>query len=299
MNMLPIVFSLFCGCHNPPDFFPFSGKNPGGLWQPQKSSVRPDGDYVAEIAKWRTDREAEIRADDSWLTVAGLFWLKEGRNRAGANPTFEVTLPSGSAPDWLGDFVLSDGEVRFDAAPGVDVSERDGVVRYRTLTMFAITRLDRQAIRLRDANHPARRAFTGLKWYPADERWRIPGRFIPHPGGERRVPIANVLGGEVQMANPGVVELAIAGTTHRLEALYETDERRDLWILFRDETSHSETYEAGRYLRVDLPVAGRVVVDFNKAYNPPCAFTEYATCPLPPAANRLPVAIEAGEKRPH
>lgn len=256
-----------------------------------------DDGYAAGIQKWRAAREAALRADDGWLSVAGLFWLKEGVNTAGSAASNDIVLPA-SAPARLGQFELKGERVRFAAAPGVAVTEHDGVVRSGPLTMFPIKRGERHAIRLRDTGNPRRRAFKGLQWYAVNPEYRVTGRFIPH--AERRIEIANVLGGTFEMINPGQIELAIGGRTVRLEALHETDEKDEFFLIFRDSTSETETYHSGRYLYADLPKKGSdtVVVDFNKAHSPPCAFTDYATCPLPPRQNQLPFAVPAGEKRP-
>ncbi len=261
-------------------------------------AIQPAVDgYVAEIQKWRAGREAALRADDGWLSVAGLYWLKEGINTAGSAASNDIVLP-GAAPPRLGRFELKRQKVTFTAAPGVAAAERESLVRFGPLTMFPIKRGDRHAIRLRDTENPRRREFRGLRWYPVKPEYRVRGRFIPH--GERRVEIANVLGGTFEMINPGRIELTIDGHTVRLEALYETDEKKEFFLIFRDRTSETETYHAGRYLYADLPKtgSGAVVVDFNRAYSPPCAFTDYATCPLPPPQNQLPFPIPAGEKRP-
>jgi len=146
-----------------------------------------------------------------------------------------------------------------------------------------------------DAKAPNLLAFKGLQWMPIDGKWRINAVFEPHPDTQPRMKVQNVLGEIVEMKNPGRVTFAVGGQTYHLEALLEEDDAKELFFIFKDGTSNKTTYGAGRYLYTPLPKNGRVDLDFNKAKNPPCAFTAFATCPLPPAANRLTLAVTAGE----
>jgi uncharacterized protein len=268
--------------------------------------------YVADIARHRAERERELRADDGWLTVAGLFWLKPGRNVAGSAPGSDIVLPA-KAPARLGVFELADGKVTFSADPAARVTVRGQRVTTRALdvragerealrsadlVMFPIVREDRVGLRLRDVASPARRTFKGLDYYPVRPEYRVVGKFTLYPA-PRRLTIQNVLGQTPEMENPGYVTFTLNGRQLRLDPVYETDERADLFFMFKDLTSRRDTYPAGRYLHAALPTNGEVILDFNKAYNPPCAFTDYATCPLPPKQNELPVAIEAGERTYH
>lgn len=264
--------------------------------------------YEAEILRWRADHEAELRADDGWLTVSGLFWLKPGLTRVGTDPSNAIVLPAGSAPARLGVFDLRDGAVRFQAEPGTDVTSsgrpveeiamtggaRPVLIHVNHLTMFVIVRGVRTGIRLRDADSNARRTFAGERWYPIDRVWRVTARFVPYPE-PKIVDVPNILGDTVKMTGPGYVEFTVKGRTLRLLPVLESSKARQLFFIIGDGTNGRETYHAGRFLYTDLPRDGRVVLDFNKLESPPCAFTAFATCPLPPPANRLPVDITAGE----
>jgi uncharacterized protein (DUF1684 family) len=164
--------------------------------------------------------------------------------------------------------------------------------------MFVIRREDRFGVRMRDLNSAMRREFKGVSAYPVRDAYRVRATFVAYEK-PRTLVIPNVLGQALQMESPGYVTFTLNGQRLRLDPVYETDERKDLFFVFKDTTSRGETYPAGRFLHTDLPQSGSVVVDFNKAYNPPCAFTDFATCPLPPKQNQLPVRIEAGELAYH
>jgi uncharacterized protein (DUF1684 family) len=273
---------------------------------PLPRGVRP---YQAEIAQWRHAREERLRADDGWLTVAGLFWLKEGHNSIGAGPGNSLVLPKGSAPDVVGDIVFHAGTRPFFAAVGTEVtvngkpiktaylkSDTPGppdVVRVRDLTMFVIQRGSRVGIRLKDKNSATRRNFKGLRFFPVRDEYRVKAKFVPY-NLPRKVAVPNILGDVEEDSCPGYVVFKLRGRELRLDPLEEGDM---LFFIFKDQTAGKETYPSGRFLFTDLPQNGEVVLDFNKAVNPPCAFTPYATCPLPPKQNHLPLRIEAGELR--
>lgn len=270
--------------------------------------------YEAEIQEWRTQRQARLTSDDGWLAVAGLFWLKSGENRFGSAPTNAIVLPAESVPPQAGTFTLDEvkGQVRVTAAPGVPLtcagnpvremvlkSDADGkpdVITLNDLRLFVIKRTKGYAIRMRHLNAPARKNFTGLDYFPIDTAWRIEGRFVSYDP-PKPVLIANVVGTMDTMLAPGYVEFARDGREYRVEPMLESAESEELFFIFKDETSAKETYPPGRFLYSDLPVEGRVVLDFNKAYNPPCAFTDFATCPLPPPQNHLRLRVTAGEKQ--
>jgi len=263
--------------------------------------------YRQEIEKWRKEREAGLVSDEGWLTVAGLYWLKEGDNRAGTASANEIVLPPGSAPARIGVFTFRNGSTTFTAVAGVEVtldgkpvrkaalrSDAEGtpdVLRTGALSMWVIRRGDRYAIRLRDLNAPARKQFQGLRWFDIDETWRIRARWVPY-NPPRKVSVLNIVGITEEALCPGYAAFEIAGKEYRLEP---TQEGGRLFFVFRDATAGKETYPAGRFLYADPPEGGYVTLDFNRAYNPPCAFTAYATCPLPLPQNRLPVRIPAGE----
>lgn len=267
--------------------------------------------YQAELEKWRADRETRLKADGGWLTVAGLFWLKEGVNRFGTDPTVEIVLPAGSAPPRAGAFQFKDGTTTVSIEPGVtvtaggkpvttmevrpDSTDEPDVLSLGALTMIVIKRGERFGVRLKDMNSPARKAFSGLTWFPIDPAYCVTARFVPYDP-PREIPIPTVLGTTETMKSPGAVVFTLNGQELRLDPVLEDPDATDLFFIFRDRTSGKETYPPGRFLYTDLPKDGTVVLDFNRAYNPPCAFTPYATCPLPPPQNRLSARIEAGER---
>ena len=265
--------------------------------------------YAQELEQWKEKRLAGLKGEEGWLSLVGLHWLKEGENRLGGDPSSDVPLPEGKAPAAAGSLFLSNGAVRIEARPDsgitsegkpvtslelrADTPGKPTVLRLGTLAFHVIKRGERLGLRVRDAESPERTNFRGLEYFPADERWRVEARFEPH---EKTIPITNVLGMEEDTPSPGSLVFDIDGKTYKLDALTEEGEPQ-FFVIFSDATSGKETYGAGRYLYADPPDAsGKVVVDFNKAYSPPCAFTKYATCPLPPDQNRLPLRVEAGEK---
>jgi len=270
-----------------------------------------DAVYSTEVQAWRQNREAGLKADGGWLTVAGLFWLKEGPNRFGSASDNDIVLPA-SAPARGGRFQVKGPAVTVRFEPGVaaqvegrtvaqtvlhaDTRGPAEVVTLGPLRMHVIERGGRLAIRLKDMNAEARRAFTGLHWFPVDERYHITARFVPHRG-LKPLAVPNILGQVEKMPSPGYAVFEMDGREHRLAGVFETPGATELFFIFKDETSGKETYPSGRFLHSALPKDGHLVLDFNKAYNPPCAFTAYATCPLPPRENWLGRRIEAGELR--
>jgi hypothetical protein len=252
--------------------------------------------YVAAVEEWRRAREQRLRADDGWLTVSGLFWLKEGDNSFGTDPACDIVLPAGAAPPRAGVFEHRQGRtvLRWTATedPPLEMEPDQTVARWGDLSFQIIRRGSRYGVRLRDKNSRFRREFTRLEWYPVDPAWRVTARLIPHEAA-RRLRVASTIGEPQEYESPGWLEFELQGRQLRLEPAAEGNQ---LFIIFKDLTSGKTTYPAGRFLYADMPKDGQVVLDFNKAYNPPCAFTPYTTCPLPPKQNHLPVAIEAGEK---
>jgi uncharacterized protein (DUF1684 family) len=264
--------------------------------------------YRAEIARYRADRLAELTAPDGWLAVAGLFWLREGANAAGSDPSMPIRLPPRARPK-IGTVVLENGRVTFAADPSAVATaaghrvttfvfdpkrgEQSAIVT-SGVAMFIIRRGDRFGVRMLDPETDARTRFAGLKYFPLNPAAHVTATFVPYET-PKRIPILNVLGMTVQMESPGYVEFTLEGRGYRLDPVYEDAKRENLFFLFKDLTSGSATYGAGRFLHAPLPVNGRVDLDFNRAYNPPCAFTAFATCPLPPPQNHLDVAVRAGE----
>jgi hypothetical protein len=265
--------------------------------------------YVAEIETWRQQREERLRADGGWLTVEGLFWLEAGESRFGSENTNPMVLPA-SAPAHAGTFTFHEGETRFRLEPGVSATlggqlvsegvlrpDSDDVLVLGPVTLQVIERGGQYAIRMKDMQSARRRDFKGLRWYPVKESHRVVARFLPYTP-HRTLEIPNVTGQLNRLPCPGAAEFTLDGKTLRLEPVLEEPGATELFFIFRDETAPGETYGAGRFLYAEMPREGRLVLDFNKAYSPPCAFTPYATCPLPPRQNRLSVRIEAGELDP-
>jgi hypothetical protein len=263
--------------------------------------------YRTQIEKWRQQREESLQAENGWLTVVGLFWLREGANTVGTGPGNNFVLPRGSAPEKVGTFDFHDGRTVFRAAPGAAVTVNGkpvataamtadsagppDLLRVHDLTMFVIKRGSRFGVRLKDKNSEARRKFTGTHWFPVAEKYRVTAKFVPYTP-PKMIPVPNILGDIEPEASPGYVEFTLEGQQLRLEPVSEGDV---LFFIFKDLTAGKETYPSGRFLYTDFPQQGEVILDFNRAVNPPCAFTPYATCPLPPKQNHLPVRIEAGE----
>jgi len=266
--------------------------------------------YESALAEWRAERIASLKGPDGWLNLAGLYWLKGGTNSFGAAAGNDLVAPEGSAQPKLGDFVVDDGMVTFVTEPGVEVfhgespvtevlltDDQDGeptLLTHGSLAWTVIRRMDRLGVRLRDYDHPAIAAFEGIESYPADPDWRLEARFeaYPEPRKIRLATVVQGLGWEPTV--PGTLEFEARGQSLSLEAYRSND---GFFIVFADGTTGDTTYPAGRYLAANLPGPdGTTILDFNRAYNPPCVFNEFATCPLATPRNRLPVAVEAGEK---
>ena len=250
------------------------------------------GGFEQENEKWRETRRTRLNSDTGWLTLVGLEWLNEGVN--------DIKLPT--QPPQTKRFTLAKGKVTMDGSPLRDDSDPAGqsVVKLGTLSFGVIKRadngVDKFAIRMRDPNSEAHTNFKGLEYFPADPAYRVEAQFHPYQP-PKKLTITNVLGMTSEEVAPGVLEFNLKGQTFKLEPILEQGET-DLFIIFKDATSGKDTYPAARYLYASPPDAnGKTIVDFNRAYNPPCAFTPYATCPLPPAQNKLPIRIEAGEKK--
>ena len=258
--------------------------------------------YRASVEAWRAEREAKLRAEDGWLAVAGLHWLREGKNTLGTADGNDIVLPAGSAPARAGTLRLRGGRVTLGLADGERRPEREiapesgDVVALGRLRLSVIERSGRLGLRVRDPDAARRRGFEGLAWYPIDESYRVRARFVP-ARGTRTIEVATVLGDLLRMPSPGHVEFTLRGRALRLDPVLEEGSSR-LFFIFRDATAGRQTYPAGRYLYAEPPDGGHLTLDFNQAYSPPCAFTDFATCPLPPLQNRLAVAVEAGEKDP-
>ncbi len=270
----------------------------------------PPEAYRQEVEAWRKAREARLAAEGGWLSVVGLDWLAEGENRFGSDPKHPVVLPAGKAPALAGVLVVAGGKVTLKAEPGAGITldgqpvgervlrtDADGkpdVLRLGSLAFHVIKRGERLAVRLKDADSAARRSFKGVPAYPVKPAFRVEARFVPYDP-PRQIPIASVIGTTEPMQSPGKAVFRLGGRGVSLDPVLESGSD-ELFFIFRDATSGRQTYPAGRFLYAPLPKDGKVVLDFNRAVNPPCAFTEFATCPLPPRQNWLPVPVPAGEK---
>lgn len=268
--------------------------------------------HRAEIEAWRARRLAGLKRPDGWLSLVGLFWLEEGDNRFGSDPKGNrIVFPEGTAPKTLGSLVLSRGTVTLHADSGANLksdgkpvstttlkTDADGeptVLEHGRIRFYVIQRGARLGVRVKDTGSAALAAFHGIESYPIDYRWRFDARFDAYDP-PRALPVPNILGTVDNEKSPGAVVFNVGGKEYRLDAVQEAGSDQ-LFLIFGDQTNGRETYGGGRFLYAAMPDKdGRVVVDFNKAYNPPCVFTPYATCPLPPPRNRLPIRIEAGEK---
>jgi uncharacterized protein len=253
-----------------------------------------------EIAAWRASREARLRAPDGWLSVVGLFWLPEGESRFGSAADNDIVFPAG--PPRAGSFERHGRAVTIHMPPQAaarplasDAAGEPTVVTLDRLSFYVIERGERVGIRLRDPESPARKAFRGLDWYPIDPAYRVTARFEPYPD-HRQIQVPNVLGDLVPMDCPGRAVFTLHGQALALDGVLEEPDAKELMFIFADGTTERTTYPGGRFLYTELPRDGAVVLDFNKAYSPPCAFTDSATCPVPPKQNRLVPPIEAGEK---
>ncbi|MEO5924982.1 MAG: DUF1684 domain-containing protein [Bryobacteraceae bacterium] len=257
-------------------------------------------EYKAEIDKWRADRETRLKADNGWLTLVGLFWIEQGVSKIGSDPGSEVPLPT-SLPKELGTITLKDAIAEFKPAAGValkpvtmhDDEKKDyEVISIGSVSFYLIERGGRYGIRVKDTNSPARTNFAGLDWYGTDPSWSVEAKLTPAP---HTVVFDTEVGVKQEGDSPGYLEFDRNGQHYKLDAVAEEGE---LFLVIRDATSGKTTYAASRFLYAALPDKdGRTRLDFNKAYNPPCVFTPYATCPLPPQINRLATPIEAGEKK--
>ena len=249
--------------------------------------------FDTEIAQWRQQRLDKLKADGGWLTLVGLVWLHEGANTFGKDEKNDVVVPDG--PAHAGVFELkndtvtaqingSSKEIKADSADAAEAGRAK---------LYVIKRGEKIGIRVKDPDSEYRRNFHGIENYPANPKYRVIAKWVED---EKQIPILNIIGITEPLKSPGVAVFTLHGKEYRVRPVFETPDAKELFYIFKDETSGKETYGAGRFLYSDMPKDGKVTVDFNKAYNPPCAFTPYATCPLPPPENKLPVRIEAGEK---
>ena len=291
--LLLISFSFIAGCKS------------------NKLEQKGDVAYIASINAWHNQRITNLKKENGWLNLAGLYWLKQGENKFGTDLDNDVVFPKGTAPGVIGTFILTDSIVTVKINPGIrvtssnkpvtemklenDLSDNPTVLSLGYLRWFVIKRSnDMYGIRLRNLNASLVRKFKNIDTYPINEDWKITAGYKPYKPF-KIISIPSIIGSVEQDTVRGFLEFNYKGNAYRLDPLEEDDQ---YFIIFADETNSVETYGAGRFLYTGKPdSSGKVIIDFNKAYNPPCAFTKFATCPLPPKQNYLHLRITAGEKK--
>ncbi len=268
------------------------------------------GDYTKDIETWRAERVARLEAPAGWLSLIGLHWLKDGANTIGSGKDNAIVLAKGPAK--LGVATLKDGKVSIvlDPAAGATIDGRrktsasllddshpkPTTVAFGTVSFYAIQRGERIGLRVKDTEAATRTGFLGIDYFPIDPSWRVTAKWVPFEP-VHKLEIPNVLGDIDEMPVPGKAVFERDGKTFELLPVLEEPGADSLFFILADRTSGKQTYGAARFLYTDMPKDGKLVIDFNKAYNPPCAFTPFATCPLAPPENRLDLAITAGEKK--
>jgi len=265
------------------------------------ASPPPPADLEAQTRAWHEKRLKSLTSDDGWLTLVGLQWLEEG------DQALQLPPP---APQPSGTVTRHGDQVSFAPAPGVQATlggqpfkggplpideGPKAVLQVGRLHFYAIKRGERLGIRMKDPEAEARKKFHGIDRYPVSAAYRVEARWEPL-ATPKKIPVPTVLGTVDEMTAPGVAVFTLQGQELRLMPVVEEGEDQ-LFFIFADQTNKTDTYGAGRFLYAKMPQDGKVVLDFNRAYNPPCAFSHFATCPLPPRENRLPLRVEAGEKR--
>ncbi len=265
--------------------------------------------YIKAVQEWHKQRIARLKTETGWLNLAGLYWLREGENTFGSADDNDIIFPL-KAPDHIGTFILDDSTVYVEINPEVkvvsdsqsvtgmkmndDLSDSTTVLQLASLRWFIINRNGKYGVRLRDLDALLLKEFKGIDMYPIDEKWRLEAEFEKYPA-PKVIEIPNIIGSVENDTVEGRLVFRLNGEIHTLDPVSEGDE---FFIIFADETNGEETYGAGRFLYTEKPDSvGMVVLDFNKSYNPPCAFTRFATCPLPPKQNYLHLKVTAGEKK--
>jgi uncharacterized protein (DUF1684 family) len=287
---------------------------------PKETAAPSSGDtqWRVDDQQWRTERAKELSAPDGWMTLVGLEWLKPGANTVGLAADNQIHL-KGHAPEHLAVIDVEGNQLTLKAPAGgfpphllVDGQPahegpiqsddvKPSVLSADNLKLVVLHRGDRYALRVKDAESPTRTAFRGLHWYPINPAYRVTAKWIPFvPAHTEKIP--TILGTTLDMPAPGLAEFTLNGKTIQLEPVLEDPNAKEFFFILRDATSHTTTYGASRFLYTSFPdhgldQPGTVVLDFNRLQNPPCAYTPYATCPLPPYINRLAISIEAGEQR--
>lgn len=272
-----------------------------------KDSKELPENYFGDLEIWKQERDQRLRAESGFVNLAGLFWLSEGENTFGHSDSADLTFPEG-APEIMGTFILADSEVWLRPAPGIEIiidsvvaadtvvydpaSETQPVMEYGSLRWYVIERAGNLGIRLKDLEHPMTKQPLGIPYFEASADAYVTAQYVPFDTPDTLL-IDNIIGHQFSETVPGELIFNWQGEEVRLLPLMDEN---GIFLMFADGTSGIDTYGGGRYLTAGLPDSeGHVVLDFNRAYNPPCAFTPFATCPLPPEQNRLTVKIRAGE----
>jgi len=279
------------------------------------TSMGQSNTILTETNAWHATRIDALKQPNGWLNLEGLFWFKAGVNRFGSNTKNDLVYANPAFPAYLGDFIFEDGKVFWKDAKAEKVTiknnagaliqntsslnlltEKEGAYtcQWKDFVWIVIKREDKIGVRFRNLKSKTLLEFKGIERFPVDAKWRVKAKVIPQD--QNPLMIMNVLGQNTAQKHGGQLVFELEGKTYRLDAIDEGGVR--LFITFADATSGKTTYGSGRFVELDKPDAnGETYIDFNRAYNPPCAFTEFATCPLPPAQNRLTIAIPAGEKK--
>lgn len=275
----------------------------------KKLEEKGSAEYLLEIREWHAKRIENLKKENGWLNLIGLFWLKEGENKFGSNRSNDIIFPD-NAPEFMGSFFLNDSTVEMKVNKGVEILMEDGkqavdifmihdqqkgtnIFNYGSLRWNLIKRGDRYGIRLRDLNSELVKNFTGIEMFPINEEWKIEAKFEKYDP-PKEIDVPTVLGTIEKEKSPGALVFTKDNKSYRLDV---TDAGKSYFVIFADLTNGKETYGAGRFLSVDkADSSGKIFIDFNKSYNPPCAFTKYATCPLPPKQNYLSFEVTSGEK---
>ncbi len=289
-----LIFTLMASCTSQPDL---------------GSAPMPDN-YEQEFQEWLSYRIDVLTAPTGWLRLVDLQWLQDGENSFGSGPDSDIRFPENSIPENAGIFVYQNNRVIMNVADGVSIyhdgeavdqfelydGENRPEVTHNNLTWYVDVRDDQVGIRIYSSDTPKADAFEGFPRYPIQEEWHKKALFIQYDE-PKTIEVDDVIDRRNEVISPGQLQFSVNGRTQTLDAI-ESSGR--LFIMFSDETSQTETYQAGRYMLVPYPDEGEetTILDFNKAYNPPCAFSEFTTCRLPPPQNRLDIEIPAGEKRP-
>ncbi len=274
----------------------------------QKSlEEKGEAKYIQEIKDWHNKRIDNLKKENGWLNLVGLYWLKDGVNKFGSDKTNDIIFPEGKAPSFIGTLTLKDSIVTLKVSKNIEVKSEGKIVttadlkndiqdatilEYGSLRWFVIKRGNKYGIRLRDLENLLVKSFKGIETYPINSNWRFEAKLEKYDP-PKKIEITNILGMIEEDISPGALVFTKDGKQFKLDALVEDDK---YFIIFADKTSGDETYGAGRFIYVNKnDSTGKIILDFNKAFNPPCVFTKYATCPLPPKQNHLKLKVTAGE----